>query len=89
MSVLLLAGSLCHCHAHHDDAAIHVEHHAASVVEEHCMLCDLLCQPTEPLASDSRWLRTITVSDATTERPLAGSAGRAVGVNDRGPPTWV
>ena len=89
MSVLLLAGSLCHGHAHHDDAAIHVEQHAASVVEEHCMLCDLLCQPTEPLASDSRWLRTISVSVGNTEKPLAGSDDRASRVNDRGPPSRV
>ena len=34
MSALLLAGSVGHAHAHHEDAVMHVEHHAASVVRQ-------------------------------------------------------
>jgi hypothetical protein len=89
MSALLLAGSVGHAHVHHEDAVMHVEHHAASVVEEHCALCELLCQPTELPASASRSVRTIAVSDGPTERPLAGSAYCAFRVNDRGPPSRV
>jgi hypothetical protein len=89
MSALLLAGSLGHGHAHHEDVVIHVEQHAASMVEEHCTLCDLLCQPTELVASEGRSVRSVTVSVGNTEKPLAGSDGRASRVNDRGPPLRV
>ena len=89
MNALLLAGSVGHGHAHHDDAVAHTEQHAGSVVEEHCTLCDLLCQPADPVASETRPTWTIIVSDATTERPHAASAGRAGRVSDRGPPSRV